>query len=430
MSLWRNRDFMELWVGQTVSEIGSRITREGLPMGAVLLMGISPLTMSGLSLVTQLPASLAGLFIGVFVDRLARRPLMVAADVLRALLLLAVPAAALAGVLHLWMFFVIAGCTGILSLVFDVSYQAYLPWLVGRERLIEGNAKLGVTSAAAEVVGPGLTGILVQLLTIPLAIGLDALSYLFSAGSLLAISRREHRRHSRRSGQAAHRSEPSGEPVAVSLSNWRTELADGLRAIRRDPVLRALAGAAGSFGLMSSALFVLDTLYALRTLGLTPFWFGVTVTMGGVGSLAGAALVRPVVRRFGVGPTLLLTMLVQGASGVFWILAGGPVWRSVLCLFGWQLVGDTAGMIYEILDTTLRQTRTADAMLGRVNATIRVLTVGLTALGSLLAGVLGQAIGIRHTLIWATAGMVLSTLWLVGAPTRRLRELGGARGEV
>jgi len=436
MSLWKHPDFMKLWAGQTVSEIGSRITREGLPMGAVLIMGITPLTMSGLSLMTQLPASLLGLFIGVWVDRLARRPLMVIADILRAVLLLTIPAAALLGVLHLWLFFVVAGCTGILSLLFDVSYQAYLPWLVERKHLMEGNSKLGVTSSAAEVLGPGLTGILVQLLTAPMAIGLDALSYLFSAFSLLRIGVREGpggrsrmagpRRIRQTAGTGAVLSPETGstdDEGTLELANWKQELAEGFRVIRNSRILIALAGVAATFGFASSAMFVLDTLYALRTLGLSPLLFGLTVTMGGIGSLIGAALSNRVMSRFGVGRTLLVTLFFQGFAGVFWILAGGPVWRSVLCLLAAQLLGDTAGMIYGILDTTLRQTLVTDAMLGRVNATIRVFDVGLTALGSLTAGILGETIGIRHTMMFAAVGMVLATLWLVGSPARKLQAM-------
>lgn len=439
MSLWQHRDFMKLWAGQTVSEIGSRITREGLPMGAVLVMSVTPLTMSGLSLMTQLPASLLGLFIGVWVDRLARRPLMIVADIVRALLLLTIPAAALLGALHLWLFFVVAGCTGILSLLFDVSYQAYLPWLVERKNLIEGNTKLGMTSSAAEVVGPGLTGILVQLLTAPYAIALDALSYLFSAFSLLRIGAREDGIGARQArvgvndaSAGVNQDAPGGhkadtenvdEDGTLELANWKQELSDGFRAIRSNRVLVALAGVAATFGFASSAMFVLDTLYALKTLGLSPLLFGLTVTMGGVGSLVGAALSSRVIRRFGVGRTLVVTLFFQGFAGVFWILAGGPVWRSVLCLLAAQLLGDTVGMIYGILDTTLRQTLTSDAMLGRVNATIRVLDIGFTALGSLVAGILGQTIGIRHTMMFAAAGMVLTTLWLVWSPARKLQSM-------
>ncbi|WDL98740.1 MFS transporter [Alicyclobacillus sp. ALC3] len=413
MTLWKHRDFLKLWSGQTVSEIGSRITREGLPMLAVLSMGVTPLSMSGLSLATKLPAAAFGLFIGVIVDRFARRPLMLAADVLRACLLLLVPVLALTGHLHLWVLYAVAGCSSILSLLFDVSYQAYVPWLIGRDRLVEGNTKLSVTASFAEAVGPGLTGLLVQALTAPIAVGIDALSYLFSASSLISVRGREHRpeRH-----------------VHALQQPLRQEFVEGLRVIGNNRVLFALTGAMATYGFASSAIFVLDTLYALRTLGLSPFWFGVTVTMGGFGSLLGAAVAGRTAKRFGLGRTMVVSLFVQASAGGFWLLAGGPIWRSVACLFAAQLIGDTAGTMYEIFDTTLRQTLTSDHLLGRVNATMRGLDIGMTALGTLGAGLVGQAIGIRSTMGLAVAGMLLSGLWVLYSPVRRLVKMPQATG--
>ncbi|WP_054970810.1 MFS transporter [Alicyclobacillus ferrooxydans] len=455
MTLRKNHDFLRLWIGQSVSEIGSRISREGIPMGAVLMMGITPLTMSGLSLATQLPASILGLFVGVWVDRLARRPLMIAADLIRAALLILIPAATLAGILHLWMFFVVAALSGILTLLFDVSYQAYLPWLIDRSNLAEGNTKLGITGSAAEVIGPGLAGILVQALTVPFAILFDALSYLFSAMMLWRIGKRETE-NGRLAGEApgnrcgtgegsrncrgAGEGEGSrngcgtgeGEGSNVQLvsddevlngPSWHKELMEGLRAVRNNRILLAFAGVTATMGFASSAMFVLDTLYALKNLGLSPLLFGLTVTMGGVGSLIGAAIANRMTRALGIGPTLLLTLFLNGFAGVFWVMAGGSVWRSTLLLLAAQLLGDTSGMVYSILETTVRQTLVPDALLGRVNATIRVMDVGLTAIGSLVAGIFGEWFGIRDVMIFAVIGMVLTTLWLVLSPVRRLRSV-------
>lgn len=444
MSLWKHHDFRKLWAGQAVSEIGSRISREGIPMGAVMMMGISPLMMSGLSLATQLPASLVGLFLGVWVDRLARRPLLIGADITRAILLLGIPVAALLGHLQLWMFFGVAALSGVLSLLFDVSYQAYLPWLIGRKNLVEGNRKLGITASLAEVVGPGLAGILVQVLTVPFAIAIDALTYLFSAFSLWRIEARESKPQVR---ETATSEAVSGEAVSVFAEDsgaletardgnrqeehsgaagqpyWRAELAEGLKAVRYNRTLLAFAGAAATLGLTSSAVFVLDTLYALRDLGLSPLLFGLTVTVGGVGALLGAAISRHVVRFLGIGKTLLMTLFLQGIAASFWVAASGSVLRATIWLLGAQLLGDTSGMVYGIVESTVRQTIVPDALLGRVNATIRVLDVGFTAVGSFMAGLIANAIGIRSTMAFAACGMVLSVLWLMLSPVRKLRNL-------
>ncbi len=454
MTLRNHGDFRKLWAGQAVSEIGSRISREGIPMGAVLMMGITPLTMSGLSLATQLPASLVGLFLGVWVDRLARRPLLIGADITRAILLLGIPVAALLGHLQLWMFFGVAALSGVLSLLFDVSYQAYLPWLIDRKNLVEGNSKLGITASLAEVVGPGLAGILVQFLTVPFAIAIDALTYLFSALSLWRIEARESKPQARETQsvetvsvetvsvetlsaddcraaettkegnrQQEHSHAASSQGQGQRQAYWRAELAEGLKAVRHNRTLLALAEAAATLGFTSSAVFVLDTLYALRDLGLSPLLFGFTVTVGGVGALLGAAISRHVVRFLGIGKTLLVTLFLQGIAASFWVAASGSVLRATLWLLGAQLLGDTSGMVYGIVESTVRQTIVPDALLGRVNATIRVLDVGFTAVGSFMAGLIANAIGIRSTMALAACGMVLSVLWLLLSPIRKLRNL-------
>lgn len=419
-----------------MSEIGSRITREGLPLGAVMMMGVTPLTMSGLSLATQLPASLLGIWIGMWVDRLRRRPLMAGSDLARAMLLMIIPVAFVTHHLQLWMFYAIAGLCGIGSLVFDSAYQAYLPWLLGRAQLSEANQKLGVTASTAEVIGPGLTGVLVQILTAPIAIAFDALSYLASACFILAVGKREPRQ--RRANEADEIATVDGDDDGemdeangmgrtdqeiVGFRDWRREIADGWHAIRTNGLLLAPATVAATYGFASSSIFVLDTLYAIRTLHLTAFLFGITVTMGGVGSLIGAALAKRVIHRFGAGSTMILTLLVQGLAATGWVWAGGPVWRSVLFLLAAQLFGDSSGMIYGILDNTLRQTIVADSLLGRVNATVRAAEVGCTAIGALVSGLLGQIIGIRDTMLLSALAMICTTLLLILSPVRTLRNI-------
>ncbi|KPV42178.1 MFS transporter [Alicyclobacillus ferrooxydans] len=443
MSLWNHKDFLKLWTGQTVSEIGSRITRDGIPLAAVLLLGASPMTMSLIRLAAFLPVSLVGLFVGVWVDRLQRRPLMIFADVSRAVLLATIPVSAFFHNLHIWLLIVVSAVTGLLTLLFDVSYQAYVPWLVDRDHVQEGNTKLGITSSAAEVIGPGLTGFLVQGLTAPIAILFDAVSYIVSAVSVMTIRAKEPLfRLGRTTRQemsqdllavaASKASEALADGVGLEDSevradgrteDWRREVREGIQVIRTSPHLRALAGAAVTVGFASSLMGVLYTLYAIKTLGLTPWLFGVTVTMGGIGSLIGASLSGSLVKRFGYGRIIVLMLFLYGLCSLFIPFAEGPLWRSVVFLMAAQLFGDWAGVIYEILDMTLRQHVASDDVLGRLNATIRVLEVALTAVGALLAGWLGELVGLRLTMGLAATGMILSTFWLVFSPIRRMKEL-------
>jgi len=427
VTLWKHPDFLKLWLGQAVSEVGSRITRDGLPLAAVLVLGASPLTMSGLRLASYIPVSLLGLLIGVWVDRLARRPLLIAADGARALVLFTIPVAAWSGVLHIWLLYVVAGITGVLTLTFDVSYQAYLPWLIDRRHLVEGNSKLGITASAAEIIGPGLTGVLVQALTAPIAIAFDALSYVISAVSVWRIGAREggERQHPRTvlTEGAADHGLSTAIPSSAVLRDWRQEVLGGFALLKANRLLRALTGATITLGFAGSMMSVLYTLYAIRTLGMPAWLYGLTVTIGGVGALIGAALSGRLVRRFGVGRVIIGMLFLYGLTSFLIPLASGSLWRATAFMMAAQLLGDTTGMIYEILDSTIRQTVTSDAVIGRLNATVRVLEVGLTAVGSVIAGVLAETVGIRPTLVIAAASMVLATAWLIFSPIRTTMEL-------
>lgn len=410
MSLWGHRDFLKLWFGQFVSEIGSRITRDGLPLAAVMVLGATPLAMSALRVVSFLPVALLGVFVGVWVDRLHRRPLMMFADVARAVLLLFIPAAAITHHLHLWMLMVVAAVTGVLTLLFDCSYQAYVPWLIDRRNLAEGNSKLGVTASAAEIIGPALTGVLVQALTAPIAILFDALSYLVSAFSLWRIAGKE-------------RALESGEPASHRIRDWRKEVVEGFEAILSNRVLLGLAGAVLTLGFATSILGVLYTLYAIKTLHMSALLFGVMVMVGGVGSLIGAFLCNILVRRFGLGRVIITMLFLYGAVSSLIPLASGTLARAATFMMLAQLFGDMTGVIYEILDVTIRQSVTSDERLGRVNSTIRTAEVTLTAIGSVLGGLFAQTAGIRATMGGAVCVMLCATLWLVFSPIRTMKSI-------
>ncbi len=272
-SLRKNSDFSRLWVAQAVSAFGSRITREGLPYAAVLTMSATPTQMGYLAAVGGVPVLLFGLFAGVWVDRLRRRPILIASDLARALVLAFVPVAALLHILSIWHLYVVAALMGILTLLFDVADRSYLPTLVRRDQIMEANSKLSATGSLAEVGGPALAGVLVQALTAPIAIAFDALSFLWSALCLSLIKRSEQRHI------------PEAEHAEHNI--WR-EIGEGLRVIWQDRVLRALAISAtvrGFFGWFFAALYAF---YAIQELGLTTGVVGLLVSAGGVGALVGA----------------------------------------------------------------------------------------------------------------------------------------------
>jgi predicted MFS family arabinose efflux permease len=402
--LWRHGEFRKLWIGQTISEFGSRITREGLPLTAVLVLHATPAQMGLLAGAGALGAVLVGLPAGVWVDRLRRRPLMIVADIGRALLLGSVPLAFLWGVLGMAQLYAVATLAGMLTVLFEVAYQSYLPVLVERQQVLEGNSKLLLSSAAAEIAGPGVTGFLVQWITAPIAILFDAVSFLCSA-ALLALMRKVPEPRCER------------EPEAV----WR-EMGEGLRTVAGDPLLRALGARAATAALFFGFLGGLYVLFAIRDLGLNPAMLGLTIAVGGVGAVGGAMIAEKTARAIGTGPTLIAAALVTGVAAFLVPMAHGPLPVAVAFLMTAQL-GDASFAVYNINELSLRQTITPDHLLGRVNSVMNLLFRGIYPLGALIGGVLADAIGVRATLAIGAAGVLLSTACLVLSPVRRLRCL-------
>jgi len=404
--LWRHHDFMRLWAGQTISQFGSTVTREALPYTAILVLGASPLQMGLLGAAGAAPLLLLGLFAGVWVDRMRRRPLMIAADMGRALLLLSVPIAYLLGWMRIEQLYLVAALTGVLTVFFNVAYQSILPGLVRREHVLEGNSKLSLSESVAEIGGPPLGGVLVQLISGPITLLLDALSFVFSAFMLRRIQAEE----------------PPPAPVAQHEHVWR-DLATGLRAIWGDPLLRAMAGTSviqSFFGWFFGAIY---GLYAIRVVGMNTAMLGFTVAFGGIGALFGALLVRPATRRFGPGPTIVAGLLISSGMSLLTWLAGGLPELAVPLMMASQLIGDGASTVAQIDETSLRQTITPDNMLGRVNASMSVLGEGIGTLGLLVGGLLGELIGLRSTVAVAALGGLLGCVWILWSPLPRLHAL-------
>ena len=404
-SLWRHPDFLTLWTGQTISELGSRITREGLPLTAVLVLNARPAQMGFLAATGAVSVLLFGLLAGVGADRIKRRPIMITADLLRAAILATIPAAAFAHRLSMAQLYAVIALSGFCTVFFDVAYQSYLPSLVERDELIEGNSKLAQSTAIAEIVGPGLTGVLVQLITAPIAILFDAFSFLVSAFSVWLIRKPE-------AG-----AQPRGD------RHWKEETVAGLKFIFGHPLLRPMAcfSACGffCFGFMGT----LYVLYAIRDLRMPPAALGVVIGVGGAGAMLGATLAPPITRALGVGRTFIGTMVAVVISYTLIVLAHGPLPIAMSFLVVQQLFGDMGFAIFNVNELSMRQTVAPADVLGRVNAAMQLLTRGIYPLGALAGGALAQSIGIRATLAVAVAGTALSITWLLASPLRRLREV-------
>ncbi|MCI0438538.1 MAG: MFS transporter [Chloroflexi bacterium] len=403
--LWLNGDFLKLWAGQSAALVGYIVSAIALPLTAVLTLDATPLQMGVLTAIGGLPSLFIGLFVGAWVDRHRRRPVMVAANWGRAALLMAVPAAALLDALRIELLYFVAFGMGTLSLLFNVSYRSYLPSLVGRERLVEANSKLEVSAAAAELVGPGAAGVLVQLITAPMALMVNAFSFAVSAVSLAFIRTQEK-------GPA---------PSEGQASIWK-EAVEGLRVVGRHPVLRALAGAEATLSLFNSLLEAVFLIYIARNLEISPLLLGLIFSSGSVGLLAGAFMAGRTTRWAGLGPAIMIGIMVSASGDLILPLAGGPKYLEVALLVMAQLLFGFGLTTYRVSRETLTQALTPNSLLGRVNAVIRVASLGAVPIGALLGGALGETIDLRTTLFIAVAGEFLSVLWLLLSPARVLRE--------
>jgi MFS family permease len=403
--LWHHADFLKLWAGQTISLLGSRVTLLALPLTAVSILEATPGQMGILEAAGALPALLLGLFTGAWVDRHRRRPILLAADVGRAALLACIPIAAIGGVLRLEHLYGLTFLLSTLGLLSGVAHAPFLLSLIGRERVVEGNSKLRISRSVAEIFGPGLAGGLIQAISAPIAIAIDAGSRLVSAACLWLI----------------RTPEPPPPQTKQRQDVWR-EIGEGLRLVIGDPVLRAVAGCIGSLNLFNSALEAVWLLYVTRNLGIAPGLLGLISACGGAGFLIGALLPDKAARRFGLGPAIIGGVLLAALSDLLTPLAGGPIVAIAAILVTSQFLFGLGLTVFDVGQLSLRQIDTPDHLQGRVNATVSVIGIGMVPLGGLLGGVLGETIGPRATLLAAALGEALSVTWLLLSPLRSLRQ--------
>lgn len=401
--LLRHRDFLLLWSGQTVSDVGTAISIVVLPLIAVVYLHATAFEVGALAALEWLPWLLIGLPAGVWVDRSRRRRLMIGADLIRAVLLAAVPVAAGFGVLHLALLFVVAFGVGLATVIFQVAYQAYPPSLVDRGDLAEANAKLLGSGAVAQFAGPGIGGVLVQLVRAPYALVADAASYLVSLLALLLIRT------------------PEPAPVPTEHESIRASIAAGARFVRHDPLLRTMTIAPAVSNLFFGGYLAIVVLFLVRTVHLEPASVGLLVGLVSLGSVLGALIARPVSQRIGTARAMWLSSTVTAPLGLMIPLTS----RGAGIAF--FVVGNVAifvgVLIYNVTITAFRQAYCPPALLGRVIATMRFLLFGTIPLGALGAGALAGAVGPREAVLMLLAGNILSSLVLFLSPLRTMRDL-------
>lgn len=403
--LWRQPDFLTFWAANAASQLGSHVGAVALPLTAALLLDASPGQMGLLTAASSAPFLLIGLFVGVWVDRVRRRPLLVAADLARAWLLLAVPIAWVLGALHIEILYAVALLVGAFGVIFDVVWVSYLPSLVRRDRLIAANGSLSASDSVAQVAGPGVGEVLVGLLSAPLAILVDALSYLVSALFLWRVRAPE-----------THRADATRpEPL------WRG-IGEGVRAVFGNPLLRALVACTATTNLFGFAFLSVYVLYLTDWLRLGPSAVGLVFATGGVGALIGAALAPRIAGHFGPGRAILGTQLLVGLRAIPIPLAVIVPFVSLPMVLASELVQWMALLVYNVNQLSLRRAVTPDRLQGRATATNRVVVSGATTAGALLGGALGEVVGVPATLVIGMLGMAAAVLWIVLSPVRHVRE--------
>ncbi|TKJ35069.1 MFS transporter [Blastococcus sp. CCUG 61487] len=403
-SLWRHHDFRQLWAAESVSQVGTQITLLALPVLAVGVLHATPLEMGVLVALETAAFLVIGLPAGAWVDRWRRKRVLMVNDLVRAAALASLPIAHLLDLLALPQLFVVAAVTGTATVFFDVAYQSYLPTLVARDQIVDGNGKLEASRAVAQVAGPGITGVLLRFLGPPLLIAANAVTFLLSAFFITRI------RH------------VDEVPDPSTRRGLRAEIAEGLSFVLRHPLLRRIVACTGTANLFTSMSGALLVLFALRTLGIDESALGLVLSAGAAGGLVGAVTAARFAALVGEGRAIPLTALLMLPFAALTPLAAAvepaePLLVLGMFGFSWAVVA------YNVVQVSFRQRLCPPALLGRMNASVRFLVFGTMPLGGLLGGVLGTWIGVLPTLWVGVAGQALAVVWVVTGPLLGMREL-------
>jgi MFS family permease len=404
-SLYRHPDFLRLWASQSVSLLGSQFSLLAIPLTAVLVLRATPLQMGLLSAAGFGPGLLFGLPAGVWVDRSRRRWTLLTANAVSCVALATIPVASALHLLRIEQLYVVAFVAGTAGTLFLIAFRAYLPTMVQEKQLMEANSKLETSGAVAQLVGPASAGGVVQLLSAPLAVGVDSISFLVAGIGLATIRGRE-----------------SGPSRASSLS-LVAEARAGMVELLSNRLVRPLALCTATFNFWWSVVFALYVLYVTVRLRVSPTELGAIFTMASVGALVGARLAQPSSRVLGVGKVLTGAPLIAGTGLALVPLAAGPHPLVLVELAAAQVISGLGICAFNIDQVSVRQVVSPSHLQGRVNAGFHALSMSAKLLGSLVGGLLGTAVDLRAGLAIGSMGALGAFLWLLFSPVRRLAGL-------
>lgn len=404
--LWANANFINLWTAESIAQIGSQISPVAIPLLAALTLNASAFQMGLLTAASGVPVLLLGFLAGAWVDRLRKKPVMMAMDIGRALVLMAIPVAALLDVLSIPLLIAVALLTGSQSVVFNAAYVSILPSLVKRRELSDANGKLYASMSVAQVAGPATAGTLVSLLSAPVVMVINSLTYLGSAFYIRRID---------------HDEDLSGSPA--DDRHLLREVSEGFRALFSSPVLRAISLSSATINLAGWMFLAVYVLYMTGDLGLSATGVGLVFASGGAGALIGSLVASRLANTLGVGRVMVWAAILFGVSGLtvpMAILA--PDHALPLIVFAefaqWMTL-----VIFNVLGLSLRQTLTPSRLLGRVAASNQVLAQGMMPIGSFLGGAIGSLVSVQAALLAGVFGMFLAAGWVLFSPVRAIREM-------
>ncbi|HEY4457770.1 MAG TPA: MFS transporter [Pseudonocardiaceae bacterium] len=392
-----------LSTAQTISQVGSQVTVVALPLSAVVMLHASPTQMGLLTALGVLPYPVLALWVGAWVDRLRRRRILIAADWARAVLLGSIPIAALFGMLTMTQLYLVACASGCASVWFDVAYTSYIPQVIPKKQVIGANSAVTVARSGAQVAGPGLGGVAVQAFTAPIAIALDAFSFVCSAVLVGRIK---------------------DDPVSEHTERRKilAEIVEGARYVLRTPVLAMPAFAMSLVNLFSFVQFAVFALFIIDTLHVGAALYGTVLLLGGCGAVVGGLLAGPAARRIGIGPAVIIGTALFGVAPILVPMASGAMWVVIPMLVAGQFLTTLGLSILDVNLVSLRQATAPVRIQGRVGATIRMVNWAMKPLGAVIGGVLGSEIGPRSTIAVAVAGGAIGAVWMLFSPIRRVRK--------
>ncbi|MET0937678.1 MAG: MFS transporter [Gaiellaceae bacterium] len=404
--LWRHSDFLKLWSAETISQVGSQVTGLALPFVAIVTLDVSAFEVALLGVVEFAPFILISLPAGVWVDRWPRRPILIVGDLGRAVLLASIPIAYGLDVLTIWQLYVVGFAVGVLTVFFDVAYMSYLPSLVSRDQLIDGNSKLEISRSGAQLAGPAIAGGLVQAITAPFAILVDAVSFVASGLFVLRI-----RKHEDVSARVEGRSASTG---------MRAELSEGLRYVLGHRYLRWIAASTATFNFFGNVMWTMFLVYAVRDLGLGAGTIGIIFAIGSAGYLVGALTTNRIAPKLGVGPAIV----VGAATGVAALLVPlAPESDPIPYLVAAQVVTSFGVVLYNVTQGSFRQAITPERLQGRMNSVMRFIVWGVMPLGMLVGGFIASAFDLRAAIWVGAIGISFAFLPVLLSPVRTLREM-------